>query len=77
MADHDNAIISESEEMYLITIARLVEQGEEAPVSISRLSGELAIQPVSANQMGKDFWTIFRIKGFNLRLGGRGLPCKS
>jgi len=37
--------------MYLITIARLVEQGVEEPISIARLAEELAIQPVSANQM--------------------------
>jgi DtxR family Mn-dependent transcriptional regulator len=43
--------MSESEEMYLITIARLVEQGVEEPISISLLAEELAIQPVSANQM--------------------------
>jgi len=51
MYDHNTAVMSESEEMYLITIARLIEQGEEEPVSISRLSSELSIQPVSANQM--------------------------
>jgi DtxR family Mn-dependent transcriptional regulator len=37
--------------MYLITIARLVEQGVEEPVSISQLASDLSIQPVSANQM--------------------------
>lgn len=43
--------LSESEEMYLITVARLVEQGVEEPVPVSQLAGELSIQPVSANQM--------------------------
>jgi len=51
MQNHNILSISESEEMYLITIARLVEQGTEEPVSISRLASELSIQPVSANQM--------------------------
>ena len=51
MPDHNLAEMSESEEMYLITIARLIEQGVEAPVPIPRLAGELSIQPVSANQM--------------------------
>jgi len=46
MVDHNIATMSESEEMYLITIARLVEQGVEEPVSISRLARELSIQPV-------------------------------
>lgn len=43
--------LSESEEMYLVTIARLVESGQSAPTPLSRLAGELAIGPVSANQM--------------------------
>jgi len=51
MLDHNNDEMSESEEMYLITIARLVEQGVEEPVSISHLAAQLSIQPVSANQM--------------------------
>jgi DtxR family Mn-dependent transcriptional regulator len=51
MLDHNTIETSESEEMYLITIARLVEQGVPEPVSISRLAAELSIQPVSANQM--------------------------
>ena len=51
MLDHNIDEMSESEEMYLITIARLVEQGVAEPVPISLLAAELAIQPVSANQM--------------------------
>ena len=51
MLDHNLAEMSESEEMYLISIARLVEQGVEEPVPIPQLAGELSIQPVSANQM--------------------------
>jgi DtxR family Mn-dependent transcriptional regulator len=51
MAEHNIVEMSESEEMYLITITRLVEQGFEEPVSIPRLASELSIQPVSANQM--------------------------
>ncbi len=51
MLDHNITETSESEEMYLITIARLVEQGVEEPVPISLLAAELSIQPVSANQM--------------------------
>lgn len=43
--------MSESEEMYLITITSLVERGIKEPVPISRLADELSIQPVSANQM--------------------------
>ena len=51
MSDHNIKAMSESEEMYLITIARLFEGGVEDPVSVSRIAGELSIQPVSANQM--------------------------
>ncbi len=51
MISHNQFEISESEEMYLITIARLVERGVEEPVPISLLAAELSIQPVSANQM--------------------------
>lgn len=43
--------LSESEEMYLITVAQLAERGLKQPIAISRLAKELSIQPVSANQM--------------------------
>ena len=43
--------MSESEEMYLVTIARLNEMGEEGPVPVSQLAAELSVMPVSANQM--------------------------
>jgi DtxR family Mn-dependent transcriptional regulator len=43
--------LSESEEMYLVTLALLLEAGTEAPVAISQLAHDLSIQPVSANQM--------------------------
>ncbi len=42
---------TESEEMYLVTLALLQEAGGENPVPISLLAHELSIQPVSANQM--------------------------
>ena len=43
--------MSESEEMYLVTLALLAETGENAPVPVSRLASELNIKPVSTNQM--------------------------
>lgn len=43
--------MSESEDMYLLTVARLVEAGAETPIPVSRLAQELSIQPISANQM--------------------------
>jgi DtxR family Mn-dependent transcriptional regulator len=43
--------MSESEEMYLVSIARLIEEGVERPVPLSQLADEMDIAPVSANQM--------------------------
>lgn len=43
--------MSESEEMYLITIAGLSEQTPGTPVPLSHLAAQLAVQTVSANQM--------------------------
>ncbi len=51
MENHIIEGMSESEEMYLITVARLIEQGVGEPVPISRLAQELSILPVSTNQM--------------------------
>ncbi len=42
---------SEAEEMYLITIARAVEDGHPEPVPVSLAARELAVSGVSANQM--------------------------
>lgn len=50
MEDHNtNAAMSESVEMYLLRIALL--QDVDRPVPISALAEELAVSPVSANQM--------------------------
>lgn len=81
MADHNSVVISESEEMYLITIARLVEQGEEEPVSVSRLASELSIQPVSANQMvhklaEEEFVEYLPYKGVQLKPKGQEVAQK-
>jgi DtxR family transcriptional regulator, Mn-dependent transcriptional regulator len=46
-----NNLLSESEEMYLATIARMQESGHSAPAPLSHLAEELAVLPVSANQM--------------------------
>jgi DtxR family Mn-dependent transcriptional regulator len=43
--------LTESEAMYLISIARLVEMGAEGPIPLSKLAKELSVLPVSANQM--------------------------
>jgi DtxR family transcriptional regulator, Mn-dependent transcriptional regulator len=44
-------ITSESEEMYLITVARAIEDGLEEPVPLARLADDLGVSAVSANQM--------------------------
>ncbi len=43
--------MSESEEMYLVSIVRLKEAGVEGPVPLSQLAESLAVLSVSANQM--------------------------
>jgi DtxR family Mn-dependent transcriptional regulator len=43
--------MSESEEMYLITLAKLAERGVQGHVPLSALAAELTVLPVSANQM--------------------------
>jgi DtxR family Mn-dependent transcriptional regulator len=49
--DVHKVLSSESEEMYLISIARLIENGADEPIPLSSLAEELSIQPVSVNQM--------------------------
>jgi len=76
MLDHNMSEMSESEEMYLITIARLVEGGLEEPVPISLLAAELSIQPVSANQMvhklaEEEFVEYLPYKGVKLTTSGQ------
>ncbi len=47
----DNILFTESEEMYLVSIARLIENGVQPPVPIALLASELNIGAISANQM--------------------------
>jgi DtxR family Mn-dependent transcriptional regulator len=44
---------TEAEEMYLITIARAVEDGATPPIAVSEVAKVLGVTPVSANQMVK------------------------
>lgn len=67
--------MSESEEMYLVTIARLNEQGEAGPVPVSLLAAELSVMPVSANQMIRKLeeagWVVYTpYKGVSLTTQG-------
>lgn len=51
MSLHISSQVSESEQMYLIAIARSIEDGETGPLPISHLAQKLSLQPVSVNQM--------------------------
>ena len=70
--------MSESEDMYLLTVAKLVEAGEQTPIPVSRLAQELSIQPISANQMIRKLeeagWVRYTpYKGVTLTAEGEGL----
>jgi DtxR family transcriptional regulator, Mn-dependent transcriptional regulator len=68
--------MSESEEMYLISIARLNEAGIDGPVPLSQLAEELDLAPVSVNQMVRKLEeaglvTYLPYKGAELTISGR------
>jgi DtxR family Mn-dependent transcriptional regulator len=70
--------MTESEEMYLITIARLEEDGLEGPAPLSKLADLLEVAPVSVNQMVKKLELACMVeyipyKGVALTLAGRRL----
>jgi Mn-dependent DtxR family transcriptional regulator len=44
---------TEAEEMYLITIARAIEDGATPPIAVSGIAKDLDVTPVAANQMVK------------------------
>jgi DtxR family Mn-dependent transcriptional regulator len=50
MAQHQSGT-SEAEEMYLITVARAIEDGRSEPVSMSHVATQLDVTGVSVNQM--------------------------
>jgi DtxR family Mn-dependent transcriptional regulator len=47
----DLLVTTESEQMYLITIARAVEDGASGPVPVARLASALEVSAASANEM--------------------------
>jgi DtxR family Mn-dependent transcriptional regulator len=51
MADHIIESTSESEQMYLITIASLIEDGLAEPIPLNAIAQEMSVLPVSVNQM--------------------------
>ena len=69
---------SEAEEMYLITIARAVENGQSEPVPVSHAARELAVSGVSANQMirklaGRGYVEYQPYQGVTLTDSGRSV----
>lgn len=54
----DTHITTESEEMYLITIARAIEDGSPPPIAVSDVARVLSVSSVSANQMIKKLGTL-------------------
>ena len=71
-------MVTESEEMYLITAVLLKERGLEEPLPVSQLAEALSIQPVSAHQMihrlAEDGWVTFTpYKGVTLTPNGETL----
>ncbi len=48
---HDDSGMSESEQMYLVTTAMLIEDGMEQPVPLPALAQARSIMPASVNQM--------------------------
>ncbi len=74
----DDLVTSESEEMYLITIAMAVEDGHDGPVPVSHLARELDVSRVSANEMVKKLAARGLIdytpyKGVSLAGSGEGI----
>ena len=70
--------LSESEEMYLITIARAVEDGHPEPVPVSLVARELDVSAVSANQMvrklaGRNYVEYEPYQGVTLTEPGRAV----
>jgi DtxR family Mn-dependent transcriptional regulator len=79
MPHHNN--LSESEEMYLVTIRKICESCEDTPLPIPDLAEALAVQPVSVNQMIKKLTEAGLVeytpyKGVELTEEGRGISTK-
>ncbi len=67
--------MSESEEMYLVTVARANEDGQD-PVPLGHLAAALSVQPVSVNQMIKKLEEVGKVtytpyKGVSLTQVGK------
>ncbi|NTU80964.1 MAG: metal-dependent transcriptional regulator [Chloroflexales bacterium] len=81
MENHNTQLVSESEEMYLLTLALLAEDGVTAPVPLAALAQARAIQPVSVNQMVRKLAdaglvTYFPYKGVALTDEGQSIATR-
>ena len=81
MSNHNSSIISESEQMYLITIARSMEEGGPTPLPLSHIAHKLSLQPVSVNQMvrkleGEGLVHYHPYKGVELTEQGQSIAFK-
>ena len=79
MPHHNN--LSESEEMYLATIRKICESCTDTPIPIPHLAEELALLPVSVNQMVKKLAEAGLVeyipyKGVELTAKGRKISTK-
>ena len=82
MSYHSYETISESEQMYLITIARLIESGQPEPIPLSDIAKEMSVLPVSVNQMvrkleGDGFLHYLPYKGVELTNLGKRLAFRT
>jgi DtxR family Mn-dependent transcriptional regulator len=69
---------TESEEMYLITVARALESGHPAPVPMPEIAEALSVSVASANEMvrklaGRDLVTYEPYRGAGLTMAGRAV----
>jgi DtxR family Mn-dependent transcriptional regulator len=76
MTNHNFGDISESEQMYLITTARLIEDGQPEPIPLSDIAKEMSVLPVSVNQMvrkleGEGLLKYLPYKGVELTSQGK------
>ncbi len=82
MTDHNLKGISESEQMYLITIARLIEGGQPEPVPLSDIAEGMSVLPVSVNQMvrkleGEGLLHYLPYKGVELTSKGKTIAFRT
>ena len=82
MTDHNLKGISESEQMYLITITRLIEDGQPEPIPLSDIAKEMSVLPVSVNQMvrkleGEGLLHYLPYKGVELTSQGKTIAFRT